>query len=59
MIASAYRAPEVECIGLTHSFQLRYEDLVKDQRKFMTEAADFIGVPFADSMLYSSRSERP
>ncbi|MDD1518436.1 MULTISPECIES: sulfotransferase [Bradyrhizobium] len=32
----------------------RYEDLVEDKRKFMTEAAGFIGVPFADSMLYPS-----
>ncbi|PSO23647.1 sulfotransferase [Bradyrhizobium sp. MOS002] len=32
----------------------RYEDLVEDKRKFMIEAADFIGVPFADTMLYPS-----
>lgn len=25
----------------------RYEDLVEDKRKFMTEAAAFMGVPFA------------
>lgn len=32
----------------------RYEDLVEDKLKFMTEAAGFIGVPFADCMLYPS-----
>jgi len=32
----------------------RYEDLVDDKRKFMTEASAFIGVPFADTMLYPS-----
>lgn len=32
----------------------RYEDLVGDKRRFMSEAADFIGVPFADTMLYPS-----
>jgi hypothetical protein len=32
----------------------RYEDLVEDKRKFMTEASAFIGVPFADAMLYPS-----
>lgn len=32
----------------------RYEDLVEDKRKFMTEAAAFMGVPFADTMLYPS-----
>ena len=31
-----------------------YEDLVEDKRKFMTDAAAFIGVPFADTMLYPS-----
>ena len=28
--------------------------LVEDKRRFMTEAAEFIGVPFADTMLYPS-----
>lgn len=32
----------------------RYEDLVEDKRKFMTQAAEFIGVPFADAMMYPS-----
>jgi hypothetical protein len=33
---------------------LRYEDLVEDKTRFMTDAAAFIGVPFADTMLYPS-----
>ncbi len=32
----------------------RYEDEVADKSKFMHEVADFIGVPFEDSMLYPS-----
>ena len=32
----------------------RYEDLVADKRKFMTEVANFIGVKFNESMLYPS-----
>lgn len=32
----------------------RYEDLVADKRSFMGEVADFIGVPFAETMLYPS-----
>jgi hypothetical protein len=32
----------------------RYEDLVENKRRFMTEAARFIGVPFAEIMLYPS-----
>lgn len=33
---------------------LRYEDLVEDRRKFMDGVAEFIGIPFEDSMLYPS-----
>ncbi len=33
---------------------VRYEDFVEDKRSFMTEAARFIGVPFADGLLYPS-----
>jgi len=33
---------------------MRYEDLVEDKRKFMVSAADFIGVPFSEKMLYPS-----
>lgn len=32
----------------------RYEDLVEDKRRFMTQAAEFIGVPFSETMLYPS-----
>jgi hypothetical protein len=32
----------------------RYEDLVEDKRKFMTDAAEFIGIPIAEAMLYPS-----
>ena len=32
----------------------RYEDLVMDKNRFMTEIADFIGVEFHESMLYPS-----
>jgi hypothetical protein len=33
---------------------MRYEDLVEDKRQFMIRAADFIGVPFNEKMLYPS-----
>ncbi|MGY4429461.1 hypothetical protein ACVWWO_001938 [Bradyrhizobium sp. F1.13.1] len=33
---------------------LRYEDLVEDKKKFMISAAEFIGVDFAETMLYPS-----
>jgi hypothetical protein len=32
----------------------RYEDLVDNKRKFMSDAADFISVRFSDTMLYPS-----
>jgi hypothetical protein len=32
----------------------RYEDLVADKRRFMTDAAEFIGVNFNEAMLYPS-----
>ncbi len=33
---------------------VRYEDEVSDKNKFMREVAEFIGIPFEDSMLYPS-----
>jgi hypothetical protein len=32
----------------------RYEDLVSDKRRFMTQACSFLGVTFADQLLYPS-----
>jgi hypothetical protein len=32
----------------------RYEDLVEDRRRFMSEAAGFMGIPFKETMLYPS-----
>lgn len=37
----------------------RYEDEVADKRRFMQAVADFIGVPFSETMLYPSWNGEP